>query len=81
MPFSACIRVSSASDVMLELRLDGAEALDTPVKLLKTPERLGAALVVEGVVVFAVATLNVDDAAEDATEGVLLRGGEVAGVA
>ena len=81
MPFSACIRVSSASDVMLELRLDGAEALDTPVERLRRPERGGGSLEVEGGVVFAVATLKVDDAAEDATEGVLLRGGEVAGVA
>ena len=62
--------------------MSGAEALVTPVSLLKKPDRLGAALEVEeGVVVFAVATLSVDDAAEDATEGVLLRGGEAAGVA
>lgn len=80
-PFSACTRVSSASEVMLEVRLDGADALATPVNLLKKPDRLGTALEVEGVVVFVVATLSVDDAADDATEGVLLRGGEAAGVA
>lgn len=66
---------------MLEGRLGGADALTTPVNLLKKPDRLGVALNVEGVVVFVVATLSVDDAADEATEGVLLRGGEAAGVA